>query len=77
MNRQRRKSIQELINQMEELKSALESLQEEEQESYDNLPESFQEGGRGKQMQEAIDSLWSAVSSIEEAIDYATSAIEN
>lgn len=27
MNRQRRKSIQELINQMEELKSAFESLQ--------------------------------------------------
>ena len=39
MNAPRRKSIQEVIDQLEELKSTIETIMDEEQEAYDNLPE--------------------------------------
>lgn len=50
MNAARRKRLQEALDIIIEVK-------EEEQEAFDNLPESFQEGERGELMQEAIDTL--------------------
>lgn len=42
MNKARRNKLQELIEQLETIKEELEMVQEEEQEAYDNLPESLQ-----------------------------------
>jgi len=50
-------SIQELIT---DAVSEFECLKDELQEWYDNLPESFQNGDKGSQLQEAIDALENA-----------------
>jgi predicted RNase H-like HicB family nuclease len=46
---------------------SVETIRDDEQEAYDNLPESMQGGDRGDAMQEAIQNLEEAISSIEEA----------
>ena len=45
MNSNRRKALQIIIDKVEELKSELETLMDEEQEYFDNMPESFQRCG--------------------------------
>ena len=42
MNKARRKNIQDVVNQLEDLKSTLEDLQGEEEEYRDNIPENLQ-----------------------------------
>lgn len=74
MNRTRREKIDSLIEQLDVLKSDIESLTDDEQTAYDNLPETIQTGNRGELMMSAIDNLESAVSSVEEAIDYLNEA---
>ncbi len=76
MNKQRRKSIGEVISKLEELREELDGIMSDEQEAFDNLPESLQESDRGNAMQEAIDNLDYAMSSFEEAIEYLESACE-
>ena len=74
MNNQRRKSIDAIVAILQQAQANLENIQEEEQECFDNLPESFQDGEKGETAQEAIDSLQNAYDSIEEAIEYAETA---
>lgn len=76
MNATRRKRIQEAIEQLDELKTIIEELHDEEQEAYDNLPESFQESERGEAMEAAAGNLDSAMSSMEEVLDSLNAAIE-
>ena len=61
---------------LEELMQDIEALQEEEQECYDNLPESLQDGERGQDMQEAADNLEYAANSVQEALDYLEEAMQ-
>lgn len=70
MNKQRRKIINGAITKLEEAQIELESVKDDEEEAFNNLPESLQSGDRGEAMSEAIDNLESAISSIEEAADY-------
>ncbi len=76
MNAQRGKWINSVWDKLDELKSEIESIMEEEQEAYDNLPESIQDGERGEKMQEAIDNLSNSMDSIDEAISYLESSVE-
>ena len=46
MNKARRKSIQDVADQLEELKSAIEEIQAEEDEYRDNNPEKLQASER-------------------------------
>ena len=41
MNKARRKQLEEIVNALDEQKSVIESVCEEEQEAFDNLPESI------------------------------------
>ena len=75
MNKQRRKSLETIMQTIESLREDLTSILEEEQEAFDNMPEGLQESERGEAMQEAIDNLESADSSFEELIDYISEAI--
>lgn len=50
------------------IKDSLEEMKGEEEEAYESLPESIQQGEQGKKMQTAIDHLDSAVSTIDETI---------
>lgn len=65
MNTKRRNSIDSVINELiekfEEIKAEaidqLSEIRDEEQEAYDNLPESLQESEKGENMQNCIDAL--------------------
>lgn len=56
---------------LEDVQHALATLQEvrdEEEEAYDNLPESMQDGERGEMMQDAIDALDNALFPLEDVV---------
>ena len=66
MNAARRKQIMKAIGMVADARAILEEVKDDEQEAFDNLPESFQYGERGDQMQDFIDALEEAVSSLED-----------
>ena len=68
MNKERRKRIDNIIAQLNDIKEDIEILREEEQEAYDNMPESIQESDRGEAMTIAVDLMLSAGSWIEDAV---------
>ena len=68
MNKARRKAIEEIIAQLDEQKEAIEAVQEEEQEAYDNLPESIQYTERGEAISENADDLEQAASDLDDVI---------
>ena len=76
MNAKRRAAIQRIIDKIEELRSDIEALRDEEQEAFDNLPESLQYSEKGERMEEAVSQLEYSDYSLQEAIDYLTEAIE-
>ena len=76
MNKVRRKKLQAIIDQLEELKGSLEDLQAEEEEYADIIPEIMQECERYEKADDACDNLSSAVDSLEEAISSIEAAIE-
>lgn len=73
MNAKRRNTIDSVINELiekfEEIKAEaidqLSEIRDEEQEAYDNLPESLQESERGENMQNCIDALEYFMSDLE------------
>ena len=68
MNKDRRNRLSEIRDQLSTLVNAIQEISAEEQEAFDNLPESFQAGERGDAMQTAIDSMEAAASGVEDAI---------
>lgn len=83
MNKQRRAELGKLMDQIEELRThiseltdkvpvlcdRLGELMEEEQESFDNLPEGLQASERGTTMEEAIYNLETAKEALGELSD--------
>lgn len=74
MNAERRKQIEalaakaaDLANEISMLKADVDTVRDEEQEYYDNMPESFQNGDKGEKAQAAISALEEAVSALEDA----------
>lgn len=76
MNNARRKEIDKLTAQIEEIKEAIEALRDGEQEAFDNMPESLQDGERGEKMQSAIDALEYAADDLQECLDHLSEASE-
>lgn len=73
MNAQRRKALADIMDRIsnladerDDIKGALETLRDEEQESFDNMPEGLQQGDKGQAMEEAINALDDAISSLED-----------
>lgn len=75
MNRERRKALQAIVDQLETLQMQLEEIQTEE-EYRDNIPENFQSGERYERTEEICESLSDAVSSLEDATSSIEEAIE-
>ena len=65
MNKARRKEIQKIIKDIENL---VHSILSEEQVAFDNMPENLQGSYRGQESEDAQGSLESAIDAIEEAI---------
>ena len=68
MNKQRRNEIQNILSEIQNIKTRLELVQMNEEMAFDNMPENLQYSMRGEESQEAIDSISTAVESLEEAI---------
>jgi len=73
MNKARREAIAKLISAIDALHSQADDILNEEQEYFDNMPESFQAGEKGDAAQEAIENLEAAVQALNEAQE----ALEN
>ena len=69
MNKPRRKAIASIMEKMEELYSELESVQGEEQEALDSIPENLIGSERYEAMETAISTLEDALSYLEQAKD--------
>lgn len=68
MNNERREQIAKAIELLNEAQGLIESAKDEEQEYFDNMPESFQSGEKGEKAEGAIGDLESAFDSITDAI---------
>ena len=76
MNRERRKALQAIVDQLETLQMQLEEIQTEEEDYRDNIPENFQSGERYEHIEEICESPSDAVSSLEDATSSIEEAIE-
>lgn len=77
MNKERRVAIDKVKEQLETLSSDVEMLRDEEQEYFDNMPESLQGGEKGDNAESAVSSLDSAVDSLSGACNSLEEAVEN
>lgn len=66
MNAQRRKEIQTVLNELADLRSRVETLQNDEQEAFDNMPESLQQSDRGQASEGAASSLENSLTAFDE-----------
>ena len=66
MNKQRRKQLEDVVAHIDQAKVLLEYIINDEQEAYDNMPESLQESERGEQMSEYIDTMQEAFDGLDE-----------
>ena len=67
MNKARRKRLGEALDKIDEVKDILGEVRDEEQDAYDNLPESFQNSERGEEMQNYIEMIDEAYGYLEDA----------
>lgn len=63
MNKVRRKELARVVDLLDQARDLLEIIRDEEQEAFDNLPESIQCSERGETMEDYI-------STMEEMLDY-------
>ena len=68
MNSERRKRLAKICEQLEEIQVEIQAIADEEQECYDNLPESLQYAERGERMSEIVDTLNDAANDMESPI---------
>lgn len=64
-----------ILGAIEEALSTSEELRDELQNWFDNLPEQFQEGSKGDELQEAIDALEEGISNLEDAQNSGVTAL--
>ena len=70
MNKLRRKKIADIVNSISIMRDKLDVIKDEEEDAMYNIPENLQNSDRYQECEEAVDSLDSAISAIDEAIDY-------
>lgn len=74
MNKQRREAITKLATQIGELQGEIDTLMSEEQDYYNNMPESLQGGEKGENAQATIDSLQEAYDAVDTIVDALSAA---
>lgn len=76
MNKQRRKDLSAILNELADLRSRLETIQQDEQDAYDNMPEGLQQSERGQKAEECCSRLEDALTSFDEIDSAVNDAIE-
>lgn len=66
MNRPRRKELNRALEMLAEARAIIEAMQEEEQESFDNMPEGLQVSELGEKIEENAQRLEDVIGYIEE-----------
>lgn len=66
MNNTRRKALQKIYADIEEVKSDLENIYDEEQEAFENIPENLEGSERYEAAENAVDNLDNAFSGLGE-----------
>lgn len=66
MNADRRKKLGEAWTKIAEGLSLIEEVKSDEEDYYENMPESFKEGEKGQKAQDAISELESAIDTLEQ-----------
>ena len=67
MNKVRRKEIEKVIALLDEARTRLEEINEEEQEAFDNMPEGIQMSERGEKMENCIYYMEDVIGALEDA----------
>jgi hypothetical protein len=68
MNAKTRKLLKSAIETIEILHNSIETIRDEEQEKFDNLPEGLQQSENGQKFEETVGSLDEVISNLEDAI---------
>lgn len=76
MNKQRRKEIQEIMEKLEEIKTDLEAVWNDEQYYMDSIPENLMGSERYEKAEEAVSNLEGAYDNLDEALEQLEAAME-
>ena len=76
MNKARRNEIQKCIDELEDIKSRLEGVRDDEDDAYNNLPEGLMYSEKGDTMQEYIDDIDSEIGNLEDTISNLQDIVE-
>lgn len=76
MNNMRRSKLDEIASKLEDIQYELYSVSSEEEEYYDNMPESIQSGEKGDRALEVINMIEEAGCSFDDLLDTIRSAAE-
>ena len=76
MNKDRRKRLEDLSEQIDIIKNELEEIRDEEQEARDNLPDNLQESSKAERMDEIIQAIEESMEYFEHACDDIQEAIQ-
>lgn len=68
MNKERRKRLGTAFDMTDEAKKILDEVKDEEQNAYDNLPDSFRDGERGQEMLDNMEMLTEAYNYLDDAV---------
>ena len=69
MNNERRKDLEMAILLLEQAKASIEMVQDQEQDSYDNLPEGIQCSEKGETMENNVSEMEEVMDSIDTEIE--------
>lgn len=68
MNNNRRKQLRKWLTDLEAIKGELEDICSDEEDYFANMPENLQGSIRGTDSEDAIDKMYEAIDSLDEAI---------
>lgn len=69
MNKNRRKEIESIIEELESLGSRIEAVKEEEDDAFNNIPESLQYSEKGELMEQNVEDLDEAFNGLSEVVE--------
>lgn len=70
MNKRRRTKLSEAYSLLDRAVSIVEIVKDEEQDSFNNLPDNLQGSESGELMEESIDELQTTIDSINDAMEH-------
>lgn len=65
MNKQRRSTLRAINERLSTIKDEIETVMDDEQEAYDNLPDGIRDGDRGEQMADNVSELQGVIDTLE------------